>query len=101
MRTIYVTGGRADYAKVTVTDANGASLSTATIRLGLSATDQAQPTVWYAPSVTTYPTPGTAVLSLLLTETNAPAGSHRIWADVVDSPTSQPVLATNDVIRTI
>ena len=101
MRTIYVTGGRTDYAVVTLTDTKGANLSTATIRLGLSNGPNTQPTTWYAPNLSTFPTPGTAVLSLLLNETNAPAGPHFIWADVVDSPTSQPVLVTNDSLQTL
>lgn len=101
MRLIYVTGGRQDYAAATLTDSNGADLTTAVLRMGLSADDHTQPTAWFPPDFATYPTPGTAVVSLLLTEANAPAGTYRVWIDVVDAPTSQPVLATNEAIRTI
>ena len=101
MRTIHVTGGRADYAEMTLTDARGANLATATIRLGVSTDQATPPTTWFAPDTATYPANGKAVLSLLVNETRAPAGTYWLWADVVDNPTSQPVLASNGSFRTL
>lgn len=101
MRTIYVTGGRKDYAEGELADSRGHDLATATIRLGVSSSRTVQPSSWYAPSVSAFPTAGTAVLSLLLDEAKAPPGQWFLWVDVVDNPTSQPVLASNDVIRTL
>lgn len=100
-RIIYVTGGRKDYAEGTLTDKRGHDLSTATIRLGVSASTSVQPTQWYAPDVATYPQAGTAVLSLLLDSSRAPAGTYWLWADVVDSPTTQPVCFTTSNITTL
>lgn len=91
IRTIYVTGGRKDYARITLTDALGHDLSTATIRLGVSTDAAAQPATWYTPDIATYPVTGQAVLSLLLDSTKAPPGTYWLWADVVDNPTTQPV----------
>ena len=53
-RTIYVTGGRKDYARATLTDDLGHDLSTATIRLGLSTSKTTQPSQWYAPDIATF-----------------------------------------------
>lgn len=100
MRTIYVSSGRKDYARMTLTDDLGGDLAPATIRMGVSASTTVQPTTWYTPDLETYPSPGKAVLSLLLDSTRAPAGDWYLWADVVDSPTTQPVCATNMKIRT-
>ena len=101
MRTITVTGGRTDYAAMTLTDALGHDLSTATIRLGVTTAPDTEPAQWYAPDLATYPAAGTAQLSLLLDETRAPAGTYWLVADVVDNPTSQPVVATNSQVRTV
>lgn len=101
MRTIYVTGGRKDYARMTLDDDLGHDLETATIRLGVSASSTTPPTEWFPPDLESYPNAGTAVLSLLLDSTRAPVGDWYLWADVVDSPTTQPVCADNTPIRTI
>lgn len=101
MRNIYVTGGRKDFVDGTLTDRLGGDLTSATIRVGLSTDREVPPTVWYAPSTVTYPQDGTATVSLLVDETNAPAGTYWLWSDVVDNPTSQPVVASNQQIRTI
>lgn len=100
-RTIYVTGGRKDYARATLTDDLGHDLSTATIRLGLSTSKTTQPSQWYAPDIATFPTVGTAVLSLLVDSTRAPAGTYWLWADVVDSPTTQPFCFGDRMLTTI
>lgn len=101
MRTIYVTNDRKDYAEGLLTDTKGHDLSTATIRAGVSPDREVQPTTWRTASLLEYPTQGTVLVSLLLDETTAPPGDWWLWADVVDNPTSQPVLASNDVIRTV
>lgn len=101
MRTIHVTGGRKDYAQMTLVDDLGGDLAPATIRMGVSASKTTQPADWFPPDLETYPSPGRAVLSLLLDSTRAPAGTWYLWADVVDNPTSQPVCATNEAIRTV
>lgn len=101
MRTIYVTDGRSDYAKMTLVDDLGGDLAAATIRLGVSSSRVVQPTVWYAPDLAVYPSAGRAELSLLLDSARSPAGTYFLWADVVDNPTSQPVCSTNRQIRTV
>lgn len=101
MTTIYVTGGRSDYAVVTLSDARSANLAGATIRLGLSVSERVLPTEWHDPDLAVFPPDGTAVLSLLLDDTNTSPGQYRIWLDVVDNPTSQPVCATNDIVRVL
>lgn len=101
-RTIYVSGsGEQDYAEVTLTDSRGHDLSTATITMGLSTDPGVQPTTWATPDLATYPTVGTAVVSLLITATNAPPGRYYVWADVADSPTVQPVAAVNQQLTTV
>ena len=99
-RTITVTGGRKDYAVLTLTDSLGHDLSTATIRMGVTPTLGVGPAQWDPPDLAEYPQPGTAVLSLLLDSTRAPAGTYWLVADVVDNPTSQPVYATTSQVRT-
>lgn len=101
MRNIHVTGGRKDYADGVLTDRLGNDLSSATLRVGLSTDREVPPTTWYAPSTITYPQEGTAAVSLLIDATIAPAGRYWLWVDAVDNPTSQPVVASNDQIRTI
>jgi hypothetical protein len=100
MRTIRVTGGRSDYATMTLTDTRGNDLATATIRLGLTTSATTDPADWFPPDIATYPTAGKAELSLLIDETRAPAGTYWLVADVVDNPTSQPVVAETK-IRTV
>lgn len=98
-RTIYVTGGRQDYVEAVLTDAKGADLTTADIRLGLSATSTTPPTEWHAATVT--PEGAGVRLALLVDETIAPAGKWFLWADVVDNPTTQPVPCGGGFVRTV
>jgi hypothetical protein len=100
-RTIYVTGGRSDFATVTLTEANGTDLSVVQIRLGVSTSYNTPPATWYSPQSASYPSPGKAVLGLLVNEERAPAGNYYVWVDVVDDFTSQPVMASNLTLRTI
>lgn len=101
MKTIYVSGGRQDYAVITLTDSLGHDLSAATIRMGVSTDLAVEPTDWYAPDLSAYPTRGTAVVSLLIDAARAPVGVYHVWADVVDSPTTQPVAARYDRLETL
>ncbi len=101
IRTIYVTGGRKDYAEMTLTDKKGHDLSTGiTLRLGVTTTPTPgpAPTTWYAVDLATYPAVGTAVLSLLCDSTRTPPGTYWLWADVPDSPTTQPVCSDQPFI---
>lgn len=100
-RTIYVTGGRTDTVRVTLVDSYKNDLSTATLRMGLSAVRDVPPSTWYTPTSVTYPGNGEAVCSLLLNSTNAPPNTYWVWLDVVDAPSTQPVRASNDTVVTL
>jgi len=98
-RTIYVSGGRKDYVKALLSDAEGENLTTATIRLGLSTTSTTPPTEWHPAEVT--PEGAGVRLALLVDETIAPPGKWYLWADVVDFPTTQPVQCGGGHVRTV
>lgn len=100
-RTIYVSGGRTDTLRVQVVDAYDNDMSTATLRIGLSTDRNTVPATWLVPTSITYPNTTTAVVSILLNSSNAPPNTYWAWLDVVDSPSTQPVRASNDTVVTL
>lgn len=98
-----VTGGYAQYANGLLADRQGQDISLSTIKVALVAVGTTPPAkvsgLWKNPTVITYPTVGTARISLLVAEGDYPLGRYRLVAQAIDSPESEPVDASNDVIE--
>jgi hypothetical protein len=105
VRTINVTGGFSDYAVGTVTETTGKDLSSATFKVALilksAVTLPASGNAaWQTPNPVVVTAPGTATVSLLVTNSTTP-GDYYLWVDVADNPTVVPVKASNELIRVI
>ena len=97
MRTIDVTNGAREYATVKVTEKNGADLSGVAFTIGLGTYDT-PPTTWQTPVATAFPSTGTALVSMLVTDTT-PKGTNLVaWAKASDAPEVLPLRAGNENI---
>jgi hypothetical protein len=100
-----LTGGYAQYANGLLTDRQGQDVSLAAIKVALVPVGAATPAKtaadWKPPSAISYPNLGTARISLLVHDGDYPIGRYRFMAQAVDSPESEPVDATNDIIELV
>lgn len=94
---VNASAGEIKYASVSLTDSNGADLSTTTITMGLSSTATTAPVSWQAPDDSQFPALGSAIVKMLVLNTQS-VGTYYVWIKMVDSPETLVFAVTNDTV---
>ena len=89
---IWVSLGKKRYVGGTITDVNGADISSATFQIGYSTSDSTPPSTWGTPDVSTQGATTAIREVLLLVEDPFVAGQYYCWVDVADSPEIEPLM---------